>query len=239
MRIGIYHLLCLTLFTMGAVSCTSSKSFGDRNLSYRKSRASNINFEIPAPENKTNITYHSSPKKIKPVPENEKRENVSTYALEINVSPEKNKPASTGFRFRENIFDTANQFMGLKYKSGGRSPSTGFDCSGFACYVMAQNGIKIGGSSQSLSKLGIKKSKDELEVGDLVFFGYKGKIHHVGIVAKNQNGEIEMIHSATSTGISIDNIDRSEYWNSRFMYGRDIITPHLIQETASIDTKGK
>lgn len=234
MRIYFYKLLYLALIGICATSCNTSKSFGDRTISYSQSRVSNINFDIPQPEASTEINYSYSNKKtlVKAIPETRKKI-VEEPNLEEETSSKVNKRANTGFVFRENIFETANQYKGLKYKSGGRSPSTGFDCSGFACYVMGQHGIKIGGSSQSIAKMGVEKKREELQVGDLVFFGKSGRIHHVGIISKNESGELEMIHSASSSGISIDNIDKSDYWSSRFMYGRDLITPHMVKDTAS------
>lgn len=241
MRIRVLHLLVLLTTTLLMASCSSSKSFGDRNISYSKSRASNINFEIPEPSGSTEISYGgiNTRPQVKPVPETKKRV-MPEAKPEVNTEVSgKDKFAKANSRFRTDLFDTASQFMGLKYKTGGRSPSTGFDCSGFACYVMGQHGIAIGGSSQNLSRLGSEKKKDELEVGDLVFFGSKGRIHHVGIVSENDNGEIKMIHSSSSAGISIDNISKSDYWNSRFLYGRDLISPHLSKDSVAVAKSGR
>ena len=41
------------------------------------------------------------------------------------------------------VVEYAKQFLGYRYVSGGSSPSTGFDCSGFTSYVYSHFGIKL------------------------------------------------------------------------------------------------
>ena len=125
---------------------------------------------------------------------------------------------------RDEIVLSAMKYTGRDYKPGGKTPETGFDCSGFTSFVFNQNGIPISGSSDQQAKLGKQKSKSNLLPGDLVFFGNEDRISHVAIVASNTPDELEIVHSTTSAGVKIDNISNSEYWNTRFLFGVDVIS---------------
>lgn len=90
------------------------------------------------------------------------------------------------------IVNTAMNYLGVPYVWGGTSPS-GFDCSGLVQYVCRKNGINIARVAASQRNCGTYVSRNNLQPGDLVFFG-KG-ISHVGIYIGNGN----MIH-APQTG---------------------------------------
>lgn len=125
---------------------------------------------------------------------------------------------------RFDIVESAKKYQGINYKPGGKLPETGFDCSGFTGFVFTKNGIPISGPSDKLAKMGRQKSKSDLKAGDLVFFGHKEKISHVAIVSNNSSDQLEVVHATTSSGVKIDEISHSEYWQSRFLFGVDIIS---------------
>ena len=105
---------------------------------------------------------------------------------------------------------TAKQYYGYRYSWGGKSPSTGFDCSGFANYVCGQNGISLHRVAQDVySNDGTWVSKDALQPGDLLFFGYGPySVTHMGIYVGNG----QMIHASTSTtGVIYSDINSSYY----------------------------
>ena len=63
---------------------------------------------------------------------------------------------------------------------GGTTPS-GFDCSGLVQYVYAQIGVNISRTTYTQVNEGRYVSRDELVLGDLVFFGDSSSPHHVGM----------------------------------------------------------
>lgn len=107
----------------------------------------------------------------------------------------------------------AEQYLGCKYVSGGTSPSTGFDCSGFTQYVYKQCGISISRTSYTQANDGTAVSKSDLQPGDLLLFRSNGSssIGHVGIYAGNG----KFIHAANSNrGVVCDTINSGYYQNN-------------------------
>ena len=66
-------------------------------------------------------------------------------------------------------------------------------------------------------------ARKDAKPGDLVIFAYRGRIHHVGIVLSNNDGNIDMIHCSTSQGVVIENINSDDYWNKRFYSVRRVL----------------
>lgn len=96
------------------------------------------------------------------------------------------------------------QFLGNRYVYGGNSLTNGVDCSGFTQQVFKHFGININRSSYTQYNNGIRVRKSDLKVGDLVFYGYNGRISHVGIYMGNK----KIIHANDyKTGIVIGNLD--------------------------------
>lgn len=131
------------------------------------------------------------------------------------------KKSSTN-SLRASIVATAQQHLGTKYVYGGKKPG-GFDCSGFTTHVFQSHGIHLTGASQQQADQGRRTSKSQLQPGDLVFFG-RGKVSHVGIVAEAGRGSLTVIHSTSSRGVVMEDISGSEYWQSRYLYGKDILS---------------
>lgn len=91
-------------------------------------------------------------------------------------------PSATG----NAIVDYAMQFLGVPYLWGGSSPS-GFDCSGLTSYVYRACGISINRTADAQMRQGTYVPKEQLQAGDLVFFGYGGVASHVGIYVGNNS----------------------------------------------------
>jgi cell wall-associated NlpC family hydrolase len=108
----------------------------------------------------------------------------------------------------------ALSFIGVRYKWGGTSPDTGFDCSGLIRYVYAQvTGHSLPYNAQDLSHLGASIDRSELQPGDLVFFNtLRRPFSHVGIYL----GESRFVH-APSRGGAVEIVDMGQrYWKNRY-----------------------
>lgn len=109
---------------------------------------------------------------------------------------------------RRDVVDYAMQFLGNPYVWGGTNPNTGADCSGFTQYVLRGGaGVSLNRTSREQAKQGEKITSDEMQPGDLIFYGSnKGNINHVAMYI----GDGQVIHaSSKKTGIKISQ------WNYR------------------------
>ena len=87
------------------------------------------------------------------------------------------------------IYKEAEKYVGTPYVWGGSTPETGFDCSGYVCWVYNQNGYDVGRTTANgLWNKSQHISEAEAKPGDLVFFegtyDTPGK-SHVGIYLGN------------------------------------------------------
>ena len=87
------------------------------------------------------------------------------------------------------IYKEAQKYVGTPYVWGGSTPETGFDCSGYVCWVYNQNGYNVGRTTANgLWNKSQHISEAEAKPGHLVFFegtyDTPGK-SHVGIYLGN------------------------------------------------------
>ena len=123
---------------------------------------------------------------------------------------------------RQKILENAIDVIGVRYKYGG-TDSTGFDCSGFTQYIYKSVGIDLPHNANSQSKIGNKIKLEDAKAGDLIFFG-KSKAFHAGMIFKNNNGKIELIH-CVSGGVNHQNYsdENTKYWLKRVLCVKQII----------------
>lgn len=121
---------------------------------------------------------------------------------------------------QSSVVKEALKHRGVKYRYGGESPSRGFDCSGFVQYVYNKKGKQLPRTAAQQSQIGKSVRKSDLREGDLLFFSSGGKINHVGIVVSKKGEELTMIHSGSSTGVVITEVNKSDYWRKRWKKSR-------------------
>ncbi len=120
----------------------------------------------------------------------------------------------------ESTLDKALDLLGIRYRWGGTSPESGFDCSGFVRHVFREGlGLDLPRSSRELSKSGEPVAKDELQPGDLVFFNtMRRAFSHVGIYL----GDNLFVHAPRRGGrVRIDDMS-GRYWTKRFNGARRV-----------------
>ena len=119
------------------------------------------------------------------------------------------------------LVSNAMGFLGVRYRYGGTSPETGFDCSGFVRATFEKTiGRILPRRASDQAAAGQPISRDELKPGDLVFFNtMRRTFSHVGIYI----GEGKFIHSPrTGSTVRVDSMDAS-YWTSRFDGARRMV----------------
>ena len=200
-------LMLYSILTFISIMLHSScnQQYGERASSYahaRIQRSGSNNYSGLASASDT-ITYPDNPAKL--------------------MAPDKPSVKTDDEDGRTSIVNYAKKYIGKPYRAYGKKTETGFDCSGFAGYVLNKYGVPLKGGSQSISKMGIPKEKDKLQPGDLVFFGRGKTINHVAIVSKNENGRLEIIHSTSHHGVRIDDVYASPYWRKRLLFGKDVL----------------
>ena len=103
--------------------------------------------------------------------------------------------------------------------TAGPAPSTGFDCSGLVYYCYGQFGYSLNRVADDQMDNGTAVSYDNLQVGDLVFFGSGSYANHVGIYIGNGN----FVHAANpSSGVRVSSLNETYYAN-RYIGARRII----------------
>ena len=121
-----------------------------------------------------------------------------------------------------NLVDSAMNFLGVRYKLGGNSAETGFDCSGFTRYVFENSLGRVlphRAEEQANAPELAKVDKKDLKPGDLVFFDtMRRTFSHVGIYL----GDGKIIHSPrTGESVRIEDINIS-YWAHHFTGARRV-----------------
>ncbi len=112
---------------------------------------------------------------------------------------------------RQLFVKVAIGFLGAPYRLGGSSLK-GIDCSAFVRKIYQIFDIDLPRNARAQSKIGISIDREELVVGDLVFFRTRRPLGHVGIYIGNN----EFVHaSSTRKVVRIDSMD-TPYFQKRF-----------------------
>jgi len=117
---------------------------------------------------------------------------------------------------KEKLIRIAQKMLDIPYRFGGSS-FRGIDCSGYVQKVFSLLDIMLPRTAREQFGLGKRVGKEDLSVGDLVFFRTYAKFpSHVGIYL----GDNRFIHaSSTERKVTIDRLD-APYFIKRFVGAR-------------------
>ena len=123
----------------------------------------------------------------------------------------------------ERLLERGFQLVGTRYRYGGTTVKSGFDCSGFIGYLFRNEaGVDLPRSTRQLIRYDAPKvARDALEPGDIVFFStrHKGRVDHAGIYI----GDNRFIHSASRrSGVRVDRLDQG-YWAPRYLQAKRVL----------------
>ncbi|APX76656.1 C40 family peptidase [Achromobacter insolitus] len=129
------------------------------------------------------------------------------------------------------LVSEALNHLGIRYRFGGTSPDTGFDCSGLVTYTAERSlGLKLPRNAAEMAQLGTSVNKNELKAGDLVFFNTLGRRYsHVGIYL----GDDRFVHSPSAGGVvRVENMTMA-YWSKRYNGARRLDNSLMASARAS------
>ena len=117
------------------------------------------------------------------------------------------------------VLQRAFALLGTPYRWGGSSPDGGFDCSGLVGYVFRSIGIDLPRVSRAMANEGVAiTDRTALAEGDLVFFGRRGRVDHVGIYV----GDGKFLHAPrTGRDVTVSSLT-SGYWAQKYMEARRV-----------------
>lgn len=138
----------------------------------------------------------------------------------------------------DSLLELGRSLIGTRYRYGGTSVQSGFDCSGFIGYLFREEvGLELPRSTRELIKLDAPKvARADLEPGDLILFNDRGRgrVSHAGIYL----GDDQFIHSSSmrSGGVRIDSLDNS-YWKRSYLEAKRVLALAQVEEQS--DTKSR
>jgi lipoprotein Spr len=122
--------------------------------------------------------------------------------------------------------------LGIRYRYGGTDATRGLDCSAFTGTIYSRAlGIRLPRSSNQQYREGKNIKRDELKIGDLVFFKTRRRrapVSHVGIYI----GQHLFAHASTKYGVVISSLEHP-YYNRTYVGARRLLEPEVSETHAS------
>ncbi|MBN3792207.1 C40 family peptidase [Burkholderia sp. Ac-20353] len=115
---------------------------------------------------------------------------------------------------QEEISIQAMSLVGVPYRWGGNTPTSGFDCSGLVRYVIGRAAdVDLPRTTADMSGRGTSIDPEQIAPGDLIFFNTTGRPHsHVGIYV----GKLRFVNAPSTGGtVRLDYLT-NPYWSKRF-----------------------
>ena len=112
------------------------------------------------------------------------------YSVETETETDSDSGNSGGTGAQAVIAD-AKKYLGVPYVYGGAggarggNPYSGMDCSSYVSQVYEDFGIDIPAYTVSMESYGHEISRDQVQTGDMGFYGSKGASHHICLALDN------------------------------------------------------
>lgn len=178
---------------------------------------------VPPPvKNDEHVFFDEKEEDVSSGMEKERRNLIPYWKKKTNNAPIENKAiTNAGVRFE--IIREAEKYIGTPYTWAGKSPETGFDCSGFTAFIMRKFNFFISPSSKEQAKSGIPITFEESKPGDLIIFrNEKNEVFHVSFISKIEPKVLEVIHSVNG-GVKKENLFNNSWWMNKKMEVRSIV----------------
>lgn len=117
---------------------------------------------------------------------------------------------------KEEILRIYRKWKGVHYKMGGNSMA-GIDCSALTRRVYSKTNVYLPRTTSRQIRLGKRVKKENLRVGDLVFFKSTPHQRHVGVYVGNG----KFMHASSKKGVTISTLN-NKYWVAHYEQSRHI-----------------
>ena len=150
-------------------------------------------------ETKYKVKVNEKPKTVQRTVE-QKQETYTNKAASVDTS---------------SVIGAATSLMGIRYRGGGTSPETGFDCSGFVKYVYSLFGVNLSGGSSSQLHAGTAVNEGNMQAGDIIIWANNGSSSaaHSSIYA----GDGTIIHATTNRGVQKTSLSNWKAWGQHII----------------------
>lgn len=130
-----------------------------------------------------------------------------------------NTSVSNNSKYKTRIlYEEYKKWDGTPYKLGGISLN-GVDCSSFIQQIYYNAfGLRIPRTTTKQLKIGHTIKKEDLRIGDMIFFKTGWNVNHVGIIIEDGS----FVHASTSQGVMISSI-HNPYWKNNYFQSRRIL----------------
>jgi cell wall-associated NlpC family hydrolase len=122
--------------------------------------------------------------------------------------------------------------LGLRYRYGGTSATEGLDCSAFTGTIYSRAlGLRLPRSSNQQFRVGETIKREDLQIGDLVFFKTRRRsapVSHVGIYI----GGNLFAHASTKYGVIISSLGHA-YYNRTYVGARRLLK-EVVPDTQAL-----
>ncbi len=125
----------------------------------------------------------------------------------------------------EKVVDAAREQLGTPHLLKNPKKKRAIDCSGMTCKSYAAVDVKLPPTTTGQAEMGKFVPKKALQKGDLVFFSSKknnGRISHVGLISRVEDGKTYFIHTSTSRGVVEDDF-YMQHWQDNFVTARRVL----------------